>query len=532
MSDDVAFFDAHCVLGRHAHWRAPQPRTVPEVLAVLDRFGIAQALVTDSVAREVDPASGNSALARAVAGEPRLLPAWVLLPGATAETPSPGRLLDDMRGAGVRAAFLCPGTYGHGLDDWEVDETLGALADARVPVFLDGERGFPGWDYAYTIDSLDVAAAVRMARRHPDLPVVLTAFRFRDAHRQVCRAMQAVPNLYMELSAWWFYKNVELLVELVGPERLLFGTRLPVHDPAAAKATVQFADIAPDAIRLIAGDNLRRLLSWDGELPAAHADATRATQDGTFHRAALADGLPEGETIADCHAHVGRSSTYHVPRWTPAELVREMDRLGVETSCVFSFGGGGRDDEANDLVLEAQQQWPDRFLAFAFPGVCRTAGDYEAELRRCIDAGFRGIKTYTEDPELLRIACGVADRERLLILNHSWGRPEQLLSLAKQHPNAVLITGHTGRGYVGVWREVPNVYMCTCPLIAFGATEWYVQHYGADRLLFGSDMSDLPHAWGFGPVLYADISDADKRAILGGNLRRLLHTHSRPRGGR
>ncbi|NIM70511.1 MAG: hypothetical protein GTO48_08690, partial [Xanthomonadales bacterium] len=49
--------------------------------------------------------------------------------------------------------------------------------------------------------------------------------------------------LYMELSGWWFHKNVEFLVDLVGPERLLFGTRLPVHDPGATKATVQYADI-------------------------------------------------------------------------------------------------------------------------------------------------------------------------------------------------------------------------------------------------------------------------------------------------
>ncbi|MFO8007360.1 MAG: amidohydrolase family protein, partial [Candidatus Brocadiia bacterium] len=63
---------------------------------------------------------------------------------------------------------------------------------------------------------------------------------------------------------------------------------------------------------------------------------------------------------------------------------------------------------------------------------------------------------------------------------------------------------------------------------AFGAAERYVALYGAKRLLFGSDMSDLPIPWGLGPILYADISEADKRAILGGNLRRLLQTHSRP----
>ena len=104
-----------------------------------------------------------------------------------------------------------------------------------------------------------------------------------------------------------------------------------------------------------------------------------------------------------------------------------------------------------------------------------------------------------------------------------------MLELAQSYPNAAIMTGHTDKNYGDVFRQTDNVYMGTCPMIEFGAVEWYVHTYGAEKLLYGSDMSDLPQAWGFGPILYADISDADKRAILGGNLRRLLETHSQAR---
>jgi len=55
-----------------------------------------------------------------------------------------------------------------------------------------------------------------------------------------------------------------------------------------------------------------------------------------------------------------------------------------------------------------------------------------------------------------------------------------------------------------------------------------VQTVGADRFLFGSDLSDLPISWGIGPVLTARIPEAQKRKILGGNLKELLQRYSLP----
>ena len=67
-----------------------------------------------------------------------------------------------------------------------------------------------------------------------------------------------------------------------------------------------------------------------------------------------------------------------------------------------------------------------------------------------------------------------------------------------------------------------NLFICSCPFHLWGQTERYVEMYGADRILFGSDLMDLPIAWGLGPILYARIPEADKRLILGENLRQLM----------
>jgi predicted TIM-barrel fold metal-dependent hydrolase len=55
--------------------------------------------------------------------------------------------------------------------------------------------------------------------------------------------------------------------------------------------------------------------------------------------------------------------------------------------------------------------------------------------------------------------------------------------------------------------------------------EQFVEMYGADRMMFGSDLMDLPIAWGLGQVLYARISEAEKRLILGENLLALMKAH-------
>ena len=529
MTRDTRFLDAHCVLGRHCHWRPPQAVTAAELLDVMDHYGIAGALVTDCLSREADAPAGNRRVVELVRDQPRLLPAWVLLPSTTGETPSGSGLVAQLRAAGVKAVFLCMGTYRHGLEDWELDDVLGPLAEAHVPVFLNGEDGYGGWEDGCGADALDIDAVVRMAARHPTLPIVMTAFRFRRSCRRLWRALESADNIYLELSGYWFFRPIEFLCQHVPPQRLLFGTRLPVFDPAATKATVQYAEIPADSLRLIAGENLSRLLSWDG--PAwPDLRPTAASPTDRLHETALRGGDLAGQGFMDCHGHLGQYHHYHVPHGSPEELVREMDRLGVEAVCLFSLAGVSSDDAyGNDLVIEAQRRYPDRFVGFVFPGPRRPVGHFCAEIERGLAAGLRGIKLYTYDESLLEAACRIAHRERLIVLNHDWGPQAHVLALARRYPNACFIQGHTSMRYVDVARQVDNFYICTCPLIAFGDVERYVEAYGAERMLFGSDISDLPVQWGLGPVLYGRIGEAEKRAVLGGNLRRLLETHSRPR---
>ena len=107
----MRLFDANCFLGRRSvHTALGQPVTAEELLAEMDRLGVAEALVTHAMAVDGHPRDGNERLLREIAPFPRLHPCWVLLP-SSGEMPPPAELVARMRDAGVRAARLCPARH-------------------------------------------------------------------------------------------------------------------------------------------------------------------------------------------------------------------------------------------------------------------------------------------------------------------------------------------------------------------------------------------------------------------------------------
>ncbi len=69
------------------------------------------------------------------------------------------------------------------------------------------------------------------------------------------------PSLYLDTATSQMDDGMlEHAVERLGPERILFGTDMPLLDPWVQLAKVQGAEISEDAKRLILGGNLERLL--------------------------------------------------------------------------------------------------------------------------------------------------------------------------------------------------------------------------------------------------------------------------------
>jgi len=509
-------FDANCTVGRHLKLQGGGPHTATDLLDEMDHHGIAEALVLDCLSREHHPADGNQRVLQVTSGSPRLHPAWSALPHAGKdEQPPPEEFLEQMREHRVGALFLFPQQYRFRLSDWCVDAFLEPLAAARVPVFVNHDEIGP---QGVGIDSTDWDQVVGLCRRWPQLPVIVSEHRIRRTNRQVYRALDACENLRLELSGLWLHRAIEYLTANWGAHRLLFGSNWPHLNQACTLATLTMADLPAEDKRRLAGDNLRELIRW---CAPAHPEVELPPPADEFVAVARSGKRPPEVVFQDCHGHMGgRASHYHLPNCSLDGIVGDMDRHGVEKVCIFSFSVVFSDEQfGNDLVADAVRRHPDRFHGFAALNPHRGKEEMLRELARCQALGLRGVKLiphyqgFPEEHPLIDVPCQWAHDHKQLILNHHWGSAQQVKRLVTTYPDACFVTGHATSAYAEVMKQHRNLYVCSCPVHTPRACEGLVEAFGADRLMFGSDLQDLPIPWGLGPILFARLSPEEKRLV-------------------
>ena len=104
--------------------------------------------------------------------------------------------------------------------------------------------------------------------------------------------------------------------------------------------------------------------------------------------------------------------------------------------------------------------------------------------------------------------------------------PEDLVQVAARYPDYPMICGHTGgdweRGIRAV-RASKNLSVgISGSYPTRGMVEMAVRELGAERVIYGSDVTGRSFASQLGKVLGAAVSDEEKALILSENLRRLM----------
>lgn len=248
--------------------------------------------------------------------------------------------------------------------------------------------------------------------------------------------------------------------------------------------------------------------------------------------------------IIDCHIHLHGAGI-------ETELIESASALGVDQFCASSLGRRWSYEptpkvfiQANDDVAKCMRKYPKQILGFAYLNPVYPTESL-AEMRRCIeDLGMVGIKlwvaAYADDPRVFPLV-EKAIEYRIPILQHAWykatgnlpheSKPHHVAELARRYPWATIIMAHIAgdweRGIETV-RDYPNVYVDTSgSIIEAGMIEHAVEELGAERVLFGSDAHgvDLPVA--LAKIIGAEIVDADREMILGGNMQKLLKRRAR-----
>ena len=245
----------------------------------------------------------------------------------------------------------------------------------------------------------------------------------------------------------------------------------------------------------------------------------------------------DGSTIIDFHGHQGSFDEF-LAFDDPDIMLRAMDAVGIDKSCLFNIfhpDGVG----ANDRTAAFVAAHPDRFIGFSYVSPSIPGGITE-ELTRAIDElGFRAIKLYPPYVGLpLNDAAWdpiyeFASERNLAVIAHTGpgyeSAPDKFGEAAGRFPEANFVAGHAGNNEpyrsqaIDAARRNPNYYLETCSTYRTpGVIEELVEKAGADRVIYGSDIPLMDPRVQIGKVITADISDADKRLILGENARRLL----------
>lgn len=218
--------DINACVGAYAFRALPQ-RTAPELVAQMNRWGIARALVSSLPAVMYrDTHRGNEELMEEVSAlRDRLVPI------ATVNPLYAGWELDCEEAVSrwkVKAITLLPEHHGYTLGDARGRAALARIAAAGVPVVLtqrlEDRRQRHAWDRA---EDLTLNAVLDAARAHPDLKFALINWAGLDGAKLVAAGLKGRSLIDFARLSVLMRREVPKLIDALGVEAIAFGSHAP-----------------------------------------------------------------------------------------------------------------------------------------------------------------------------------------------------------------------------------------------------------------------------------------------------------------
>ena len=238
--------------------------------------------------------------------------------------------------------------------------------------------------------------------------------------------------------------------------------------------------------------------------------------------------------IIDSHCHAGNGDGLTAPADTAAPLDRYLARAhaaGIDRTVIFAaFADDYR--RANRGIGRMVAALPERLMGFAFIHPIADRGRVGAMAAEAVERlGLVGIKVHAHDGRITREICEAARRHRLPVLYDVMDDVAPVELLAREYPDVNFIIPHLG-SFADDWRAQmalidqlerhANVFTDTAGVRRFDLLEEAVRRAGAHQILFGSDGPWLHPGVELAKVWALEVSAADRAAILGGNLLRLI----------
>ena len=211
------------------------------LLRIMDEHGVERACAVSAKGILYQAREGNEETLALSRKEPRIIPAATI---------DPRKYLDCLeeiercREAGFRMFHLFP----------ENQSWNGNSAAARRVIRHLGKLGLP-----VMVSQAGGVLALSQINQDFSAPLIFSQVNY-GSLPEVLAVMEENQNVYLETSLLNPPGAVEMLVDMVGPERLIFGSEAPLSYMGSTLKTIQSAQISEEDRSLILGGNIARLL--------------------------------------------------------------------------------------------------------------------------------------------------------------------------------------------------------------------------------------------------------------------------------
>lgn len=239
----MPIIDCH---GYYGSWPYPvKDHSVQDLQQLMSKFGIEKSCLASTSAINGDLAAGNQALAQAIEGEELLLGYVAVHPNlvdASLEEMRKYLNLPNFVGATMHSSIRH-----RGLDGLETREMLKALLRYDKPLLLHLREGSEPQDL------------LRLAQDHPTIQFLIASMGGEDWQPVVRMAKEAI-NVYLDCGGRVADRDkIKYAVDALGPNRILFGTKMPLVSPVFGVGMVRDSQISAGIKDRILYRNAQRL---------------------------------------------------------------------------------------------------------------------------------------------------------------------------------------------------------------------------------------------------------------------------------